>query len=87
MGRRAIHVDHAAGIPARIAAGMVYMDSAFYYHAWSEVWLGRWVAIDPVLDQLPADATHIKVVEGGPEKHTALLRVIGQVAMEVSNYH
>ena len=77
----------SAGIPARIAVGMVYMDSAFYYHAWSEVWLGRWVAIDPVLDQFPADATHIKFIEGGPEKHTALLKIIGQVAMEVLDYH
>lgn len=76
----------AAGIPARVAAGMVYMDSAFYYHAWSEVWLGRWVAVDPVLDQFPADATHIKFVEGGPEEHTALLKIIGQVAMEVLDY-
>jgi hypothetical protein len=76
----------AAGIPARIAAGMVYMDSAFYYHAWSEVWMGKWVSIDPVLDQFPADATHIKFVEGGPEEHTALLKIIGQVAMEVLDY-
>ena len=76
----------AAGIPARVAAGMVYMDGAFYYHAWSEVWLGRWVAIDPVFNQFPADATHIKFIEGGPEEHTALLRIIGQVAMEVLDY-
>lgn len=76
----------AAGLPARVAAGVVYLDSAFYYHAWAEVWLGQWVAVDPVLQQFPADATHIKFVEGGPEQHLALLKVIGQVGMEVLEY-
>jgi len=76
----------AAGIPARVAAGVVYMDSAFYYHAWSEVWLGHWIALDPVLNQFPADATHIKFIQGGPEEHMALLKVIGQIQLEVVEY-
>ncbi len=76
----------AAGIPSRVAAGVVYMDGAFYYHAWSEVWLGQWVAVDPVLNQFPADATHIKFIQGGPEEHMALLKIIGQVRMEVVEY-
>jgi len=73
----------AAGLPARVAAGVVYLDSAFYYHAWSEVWLGQWVSVDPVFRQFPADATHIKFVEGGPEEQTALLKIIGRVEIEV----
>jgi len=76
----------AAGLPARVAAGVVYLDGAFYYHAWAEVWLGQWVAVDPVFHQFPADATHVKFVEGGPEQHLALLKVIGQVGMEVVEY-
>lgn len=76
----------AAGIPARVAAGVVYLDEAFYYHAWSEVWLGQWVAVDPTFQQFPADATHVKFVEGGPERHLALLKVIGQIGMEVVEY-
>jgi transglutaminase-like putative cysteine protease len=76
----------AAGLPARIAAGVVYLDEAFYYHAWSEVWLGQWVAVDPTFQQFPADATHIKFVEGGPEQHMALLKTIGQVRLEVVGY-
>jgi transglutaminase-like putative cysteine protease len=73
----------AAGIPSRVAAGVVYLNGAFYYHAWSEVWLGQWVSVDPVFNQFPADATHIKFIQGGPEEHLALLKVIGQVGMEV----
>ncbi len=76
----------AAGIPARVAAGIVYLDGAFYYHAWSEVWLGQWVAVDPTFHQFPADATHVKFVEGGPEQHVALLKVIGQISLEILDY-
>jgi hypothetical protein len=76
----------AAGIPARVAAGVVYLEGAFYYHAWSEVWLGQWVAVDPTFHQFPADATHVKFVEGGPEQHMALLKVIGRIKMEVVEY-
>ena len=31
----------AAGIPAKTVVGVVYLRGAFFYHAWSEVWLGR----------------------------------------------
>lgn len=73
----------AGGIPARVVAGAVYLDGAFLYHAWCEVWLGQWVAIDPAFHQFPADATHIKFVVGGPEKHLAMLSVIGRLHIEV----
>jgi len=74
----------AAGIPARIAAGAVYLDGKFLYHAWNEVWLGsQWVSLDAALDQMPVDATHIKLVEGGPETHAALLPVMGRLKIEV----
>src|SRR5207253_1751979 len=62
----------AAGIPARMVAGAVYLDGAFLYHAWSELWLGRWVSADAVFEQMPADATHVKLLEGGPERHLGL---------------
>ena len=50
----------AAGIPAKTVVGVVYLRGAFYYHAWSEVWLGDWVSLDSVLNQFPADVTHVK---------------------------
>ncbi|MFQ3676582.1 MAG: transglutaminase-like domain-containing protein, partial [Fimbriimonadaceae bacterium] len=31
----------AAGVPTRLASGLVYQDGAFYYHAWVEVWDGH----------------------------------------------
>jgi hypothetical protein len=73
----------AAGIPARIIAGAVYANDGFYYHAWNELWLGAWVSADAVFDQLPADATHVKLIEGGLEQQMALMGMIGQLAFAV----
>jgi len=73
----------AAGLPARVAAGAVYLDGAFYYHAWCEVWLGRWVSIDPALHQFPADATHVKFVNGDLDEQMAMLGIIGRLGIEV----
>jgi transglutaminase superfamily protein len=70
----------AAGIPARMVAGAVYVDGAFLYHAWSELWLGRWVSADAVFDQMPVDATHVKLIEGGPERHLGLAGLVGGLA-------
>ena len=36
----------AAGIPARLVAGAMYLDGAFYYHAWTELWLGAWITAE-----------------------------------------
>jgi hypothetical protein len=73
----------AVGLPARVIAGAVYLDGAFFYHAWCEVWLTRWVPVDPTFHQFPADATHIKFVVGGPEEHVAMMEVVGRLAVEV----
>jgi len=76
-------VARAAGIPARMIAGAVYIDGAFLYHAWCEIWLGRWVSIDPALHQFPADATHIKFVVGGPDEQLAMIGIIGRLGLDV----
>ena len=76
-------IARAAGIPARTVVGMVYLRGAFYYHAWSEVWLGRWISLDSVLDQFPADVTHIKFVEGEIDRQIDILQLIGNLKIEV----
>jgi len=70
----------AAGIPARVVAGVVYQDGDFFYHAWNELWLDGWVSADAVFAQMPTDATHVKLLEGGPERHAQLARVIGRLS-------
>lgn len=76
----------AAGIPARIAIGLVYSDTleGFGYHAWPEVHvMGGWIPMDPTLGQLTADATHIKILNGGIETWVQLAGLIGQIDLEV----
>ncbi len=75
----------AAGVPCRMAVGLVWSEEleAFGYHAWPEVWVGRWVWLDPTLGQEVADATHLKLVEGGLERWGQVLAYLGQLQVEV----
>lgn len=87
-----VTLARAAGLPARIAAGVVYSDrigarGAFYYHAWPEVLLGpdpsepsHWVPVDPTFGQFPADATHVKLIEGDLDKQIGIMAVMGKLA-------
>ncbi len=76
----------AAGIPTRMAAGIVYMKNGFYYHAWPEVWLGDWIAVDPTFNQFPADATHIRFVTGDLAKQAEILKLVGKLKVDVVEY-
>ncbi len=78
-----VALARAAGLPARTAAGLVYLDGSFYYHAWPEVYLGQWVAFDPTFGQAPADAAHIRFTIGGLARQIELIRLIGQVSLNV----
>jgi hypothetical protein len=79
-------LSRAAGIPAQVEAGLVYLNGRFYYHAWNvlhlEEW-GGWVTADAVMGQIPADATHIRFVRGEIDRHLDLLSLIGRVKMEI----
>lgn len=72
----------ASGIPTRMAAGLAYKDGYFYYHAWPEVYIDGWLAVDPTLGQWPADAAHIRLVTGGLEKQVRLASVMGKLRIE-----
>jgi transglutaminase-like putative cysteine protease len=76
----------AAGIPTRFVSGLVYLDGkGFLYHSWAESLLdGRWVAIDPTYDQVPADPTHLKLLEGHlPEDMAPIIAIIGRIHIKV----
>jgi len=78
-----VALARAAGLPARTAAGLLSVGGRFYYHAWPEVYLGDWVAVDPTLDQFPADAAHVRFVVGGLARQAELVRLIGSLKLEV----
>ncbi len=84
-----VAMARALGLPARIVVGLVYLRGAFYYHAWPEVFVegppgrGLWLAVDPTLDQFPADATHVRLARGGLERQAAILGLVGHTRLDV----
>ena len=78
-----VALARAIGLPARTAAGLVYLRGKFYYHAWPEVYLNGWVAVDPTLGQFPADASHLRFTIGGLARQMDLIRLIGQLRLNV----
>jgi transglutaminase-like putative cysteine protease len=76
-------LSRAAGIPARAAAGLAHVGGKFYYHAWPEVFVGKWVAVDPTFGQFPADAAHLRFVYGGLARQAELLKLMGTLKIDV----
>ena len=76
----------AVGIPTRIAAGLLYTEGRFYYHAWNEVYLGEWIAVDPLMNQVPADPTHVRLVTGELDRQVELVRALGRLSIKVLDY-
>ena len=73
----------AAGIPCRVEAGLVYLKGRFYYHAWNLVYLGRWITVDALFNQIPADVSHIRFVTGSPDRQLDLMGIIGNLRLRV----
>jgi transglutaminase-like putative cysteine protease len=78
-----VAMARALGVPARPVAGLLYARGRFYYHAWAEVYLGDWVAVDPTFDQLPADAAHVRLAIGAFARPLELVRLLGRLTLEV----
>ncbi len=78
-----VAMARAIGLPARIAAGLAYVDGKFYYHAWPEVFIRDWVPVDPTFGQFPADAAHLRFTIGGLGRQTELLRLMGNLKIDV----
>ncbi|HOG07010.1 MAG: transglutaminase-like domain-containing protein [Syntrophales bacterium] len=73
----------AAGIPAQIEAGLVYLRGRFYYHAWNVLYVDGWVTADATMGQMPADVTHIRLVRGEADRQIDLAGIIGDIRLEI----
>jgi len=73
----------AAGIPARVEAGVVYLRGKFFYHAWNLLYLGRWVTADALFDQLPADVTHLRFVTGSMQQPLDIVGLVGRLTITI----
>jgi hypothetical protein len=83
-----IGLARALGIPSRICTGIVYHKDAFYYHFWPEVYIGRWISMDPTLGQIQADASHIQLsstqieTESNIELGEGVVRTLNKLSIE-----
>ena len=76
-------LTRASGIPTRIINGLVYSKEyeGFLYHAWPEVFVGEWKAMDPTFGQDRVDATHIKLTENSNESPFRLMEFVGKIGI------
>jgi transglutaminase-like putative cysteine protease len=62
----------AVGIPPRIIIGLVYVNGAYGYHEWNELYVGEWVEMDPSWNRYTVGAGHLKLA-GAPADREAML--------------
>jgi len=74
----------AVGLPARVANGIAYSSDlgAFGGHAWAEVYVGQWVAVDPAFGEPIASASRIKFADDDLLQTARLLQIIGDLKIE-----
>jgi len=83
-----VALARAAGIPARLAYGLVYANygeggNGLYWHEWAEVKVGgAWIAVDPTFDQEVADATHVTLGRGTRMDAVGLIGALSVVRTE-----
>jgi hypothetical protein len=81
----------AAGVPSRIAGGLLVTGSYAVCHAWAEAWTGAWVPLDATQEQA-ADAMRVRFAESdlnGPSPEAVLLGLAGMgtnLRLEVQAY-
>ena len=73
----------ASRIPTRMVYGLVYSKEyeGFLYHAWPEIYVGEWRAMDPTYGQDRVDATHIKLAENSSENPFRLMEFVGKISI------
>ncbi|MFA7691339.1 MAG: transglutaminase domain-containing protein [Candidatus Hydrogenedentes bacterium] len=75
----------AVGVPTRIAIGLAWSSfmNGFGYHAWPEVYVGQWIAMDPTFGEHTANATHIKLFTGGIDQWPRLMGYLGVLRIDI----
>lgn len=73
----------SVGIPTRVEAGLVHLNGRFYYHAWNVVRLGDWITVDALMEQIPADVTHIRLVRGDGMNQLDLVHAIDSIRLNI----
>ncbi len=77
----------AVGIPAKVVVGLVYLDSAFYYHAWNEVYLKKWVPVDATFGEFPANCLRLRLTEGELSQQAEVLSVVRRIRIRIREFN
>jgi transglutaminase-like putative cysteine protease len=76
----------AAGIPSRVALGLLYIDSkkAYFYHAQVTAFVGGgWLFADPTWDVFPASGRFVPLIIDDTGTDAMLIaRLIGRIRIE-----
>lgn len=86
----AVALLRAVGIPSQTVGGIAYWPdgSGFVFHAWTEVYIGRWIFMDPTWGETYADATHIILGRGSYEKQVgSILNALKRLKIRFVEYH
>jgi len=80
----AVSLARAAGLPARIAVGLVYTEYGFSYHAWVNYWAGdTWFSGDPLMNKVPITPLYVTLLYGDVDKHVNVLSFLGKLKFKV----
>ncbi|MBN1761071.1 MAG: transglutaminase domain-containing protein [Chitinispirillaceae bacterium] len=74
----------AAGIPARVVLGVLYVapKRGYYYHAWVMAYTGSWVFADPSHDSFPANSDRVPlVIDDDGTRMISVAKVIGRISI------
>ncbi|HVR75765.1 MAG TPA: transglutaminase family protein [Planctomycetota bacterium] len=78
----------AAGIPARVVAGLVHVDGVFVGHMWTEVHAGDWIPLDPTRAHCGVGADHIALSVSSLDSSLLdpvleIVAILGNIKIEV----
>jgi hypothetical protein len=80
----------AAGVPARVALGLLYVESKqqYLYHAQVMAFTGQWVFADPTWDIFPASGRFVPLIIDDSSGASAMLlsRLLGKFKIDYVNY-
>ena len=85
-------LGRAVGLPTKLVTGLAYVGGKFGYHAWTEVYVGRWVEMDPAWGEMTVDAGHLQVHSGSVDEQSfaqaslATGRTLGAISIEIEGY-
>ncbi|MFA5794535.1 MAG: transglutaminase domain-containing protein [Candidatus Brocadiia bacterium] len=82
----------AAGLPTRNVIGFMYISGDFNTHYWNEVYLGKWLPVDTMVNRVGCPAIYIKMGEdddGREESNVSakMNKLLGMAKMNIESFN